>query len=101
MKLRRNKWPLSANLVIVRDTFTRANSANLGANSTANVDATTTGTLGIVSNAAQPSVGGNAAAFWSANSFTANQYSEVILNESTNLTNTHGGGPTVRGSSGG
>ena len=51
--------------VIVRDTFTRANSGTLGANWTANSDATTTGTLGITSNAAQPQSNAHrAASFW-------------------------------------
>ena len=86
---------------IVRDSFSRTNAPTLGANWTANSDTTTTGTLGIVSDAAQPSVGGNAASFYSAATFQPNQYSEVILKTNSLITNTHGGGPTVRGSSGG
>jgi hypothetical protein len=93
--------PTPFSQTIVFDTFTRANSGNLGANWTANSDATTTGTMGIVSNAAQPSINGNAASFYSAAPFQADQYAQVVLNVSALGTNTHGGGPTVRGSAGG
>jgi hypothetical protein len=89
---------------IVRDTFTRANSGTLGANWTANSDAITTGTIGIVSNSAQSVTGigtGNAASFYNAATFLPNQYSECILNGSALGTNTHLVGPTVRGSAAG
>lgn len=87
------------NQVIVRDTFIRANAGTLGANWTANVDATDTALLGITSNGAQvQSLGGRSASYWNANVFTPNQYSQVIINTSLVGTNTHIGGVTVRAS---
>jgi hypothetical protein len=87
---------------IAQDNFTRADSANLGSNWTANSDAITTGALGITSNAAKPqSTGQNAASFWNANSFTPNQYSQCAVSGSATGTNQHQGGPTVRASAGG
>lgn len=70
-------------MTVVKDNFTRANSGSLGANWTANSGATTTGAMGITSNAAKvQSSNQNAASFWNANSFSAKQYSEVILSGS-------------------
>lgn len=86
---------------VVRDNFARANSGTLGANWTANSGATTTAAMGVTSNAAQAqTTGGNAAAFWSANSFSANQYSEIITSTNALGVDSHGGGPTVHASSG-
>ena len=68
---------------IVRDTFTRANSGTLGANWTSLSDTQDTQVLSIVSNAAQPAVvGGRAASFWNANTFTPDQYAQVIASGS-------------------
>jgi hypothetical protein len=59
--------------------------------------------MGITSNQAQAQTPftGNAASFWNANTFTANQYAQCVVNFSTLTTNTHAVGPTVRGSSSG
>jgi hypothetical protein len=82
---------------IVRDTFVRANSGTLGANWTSLSDATDTQVLGITSNAAQvQAIGGRAASFWNANTFTANQYSQGIVSGSATGTNAHLAGVTVR-----
>src|ERR1700730_12619786 len=96
--------PTPVSQQIVRDTFVRANSGNLGANWTANSDAIDTGTMGITSNQAQAQTPftGNAASFWNANTFTANQYAQCIVNYSV----VAGGGSylvglIVRGSAGG
>ena len=89
--------------VIVRDTFTRADAGTLGANWTTESDAIDGAVIGITSNAAKPQTNGvaNAASFWSANTFKADQYSQCIVNISATGTNTHGGGPVVRASAGG
>lgn len=86
---------------IVRDSFTRANAGTLGANWTSLSDATDTLVLSIVNNAAQAPVGGRAASFWNANTFTANQYSQCIVSGSATGTNNHLVGPIVRASVGG
>jgi hypothetical protein len=67
------------------DSFTRANSGNLGGNWTAESGAISGSPMSIVSNAATPSSGtNNSASFWSANSFTANQWAECIVNGTSN-----------------
>lgn len=66
---------------LVSDTFTRANSGNLGANWTAISGATESQLLGITSNACVPQVaGGRAASFWNANTFANDQWAEVLCN---------------------
>lgn|SRR5579859_1763490 len=89
--------------IIVRDTFTRANVGTLGANWTALSDALDTAVLGITNNAAevQTFTGGRAASFWNANTFQANQYSQVYASGSATGTNSHRDGVIVRGTASG
>ena len=87
--------------VIVRDSFTRANSGNLGANWTANSGAIDTALMGITSNAARvQTTGGHADSFWNANTFATNQYAEGIAGGSAISVNTHEANITVVDSSG-
>jgi hypothetical protein len=92
--------PFSYNLNT--DTFTRANSGNLGANWTTFTGGIEGGTIGITANAATPqSSGVNCSSFYSAAPATANQWGVVKVGVVGVPTTTTGGGIILRASTGG
>lgn len=83
---------------LVSDSFTRANAGSLGANWTPTTGAFDVTTLGITSNAATPVAAGHATSFWNANTFAADQWSEVLGN-ATGVSSTVVVGVVVRATS--